>query len=68
MPAGWLNFIPQSVLSFASTQATRSSGSARNVAAVQVSPFSGASNFVVILRPAETKHNFQGSVGFGFRF
>ncbi len=41
---------------------------ARNVAAVQVSPFSGAPSLVVFPVSAETKHNFQGSVGFGFRF
>ena len=40
----------------------------RNVAAFQLdSPFP-ASSLVVVRASAETKHNFQGSVGFGFRF
>ncbi len=40
----------------------------RNVAAFQLnSPFP-ASSLVVVSLSAETKHNFQGSVGFGFRF
>lgn len=40
----------------------------RNVAAFQLnSPFP-SSSLVVVLVSAETKHNFQGSVGFGFRF
>jgi hypothetical protein len=40
---------------------------ARNVAAFQTNP-TGAFSLVVVPATAETKHHFQGSVGFGFRF
>lgn len=40
----------------------------RNVAVSVVPPFSTIPGGVIISRPAETTHNVQASVGFGFRF
>lgn len=40
----------------------------RRVAASQASPFLPPAGIVVVGVPSETKHNFQGSVGIGFRF
>jgi hypothetical protein len=40
----------------------------RNVAVFQASPIFGPSGLVVFPVAAETKHNFQTSAGFGFRF
>jgi hypothetical protein len=42
--------------------------SERNVAVSAVPPFSTIPAGVIISRPAETTHNVQASVGFGFRF
>ncbi len=40
----------------------------RNVAVSAIPPFSTIPGGVIISRPAETTHNVQASVGFGFRF